>query len=490
LASAGWQEFLFGRFSEAERQFNRALEKDAKCKDAHIGLAHLNLDRDSAKATAEARAALATDPESGPAHYVLAVAESRLDHAMAALDEAWNATLDPATAVASRALVARLALRERRPDHAIAALTEPGPWQTDPVCRNRLALALRQRGEQGKAKILARQNIEVDPLDRFARGLLRQTQPGHLSEHETTREPNGKLVALKVPADNPEISSPVQDLADAWPSRYDDLELLQQAVASDPQNGKAVLRLGHLLFHLGRHQEGREMWKRAAELGVEPVIAYRALGMAARNLDNDSKASRDWLEKANQADSHDAIVARDLAKVLFDLADKASSDTEKRELITEARDRLKTAFDTGKDRSDFVALLARAQNRLGEYAETARMLDGVRVTIWEGAHEVHDLFEQAHLALAEAHLKAGQPGDAMAELNRALEYPANLATGKLENTPQAHIHYLRGNAWAALDIKPEAVKEWKLAAEEPETKDPKIEDARRKAKEALEKLGR
>jgi tetratricopeptide (TPR) repeat protein len=232
------------------------------------------------------------------------------------------------------------------------------------------------------------------------------------------------------------------------------------------------------------------MWKRAAELGVEPVIAYRALGMAARNLDNDSKASRDWLEKANQADSHDAIVARDLAKVLFDLADKASSDTEKRELITEARDRLKTAFDTGKDRSDFVALLARAQNRLGEYAETARMLDGVRVTIWEGAHEVHDLFEQAHLALAEAHLKAGQPGDAMAELNRALEYPANLATGKLENTPQAHIHYLRGNAWAALDIKPEAVKEWKLAAEEPETKDPKIEDARRKAKEALEKLGR
>ena len=40
---------------------------------------------------------------------------------------------------------------------AIAALTDPGPWQTDPVCRNRLALALRQKGEQGKAKILAQQ---------------------------------------------------------------------------------------------------------------------------------------------------------------------------------------------------------------------------------------------------------------------------------------------------------------------------------------------
>jgi tetratricopeptide (TPR) repeat protein len=295
---------------------------------------------------------------------------------------------------------------------------------------------------------------------------------------------------LRASAAKPGISPHAEEVVEAWPYRYEDLNLLERAVRLDPQNGKAALRLGHLYFHLGRHKEGREMWKRAADLGVEPVIAYRALGMAAKTLDNDLIASRDWLEKANHADSQDSIVARDLAKVLFDLADKAGSGTDTHGLATEARDRLKAAFDAGKGRSDFIALLARALNRLGEYAETARMLDGVRVTIWEGAHEVHDLFEQAHVALAEAHLKAGQPGDAMAELNRALEYPANLATGKLENAHQAHIYYLRGNAWAALDMKQEAAKEWKLAADEPESKDTKIEEARRKAKEALEKLGR
>jgi tetratricopeptide (TPR) repeat protein len=467
LVAAGWQEFLFGRFAEAEKRFNQALEKDSNCRDAHVGLAHLNLDRDCAKAAEEARAALAADPDSGPAHYVLAVAESRLDHATAALDEAWKATLDPATAIASRALVARLALRQHRPENAVAALTEPGPWQTDPVCRNHLAVALRQVGQPNQAKILAGQNLGVDPLDGFARGLLRQPQA----------------------AAEPEISSPSQELAEAWPSRYEQLAPLERAVQSEPLNGKAALRLGHLLFHLGRHKEGREMWKRAAESGADPVIAYRALGMAAKTLDNDLKAAREWLEKANQSDNRDAIVARDLGKVLFDLADKTTSDTEKHDLTIEARDRLKTAFEAGKGRSDFVALLARAQNGLGEYAETARMLDGVRVTIWEGAHEVHDLFEQAHLALAEAQLKAGRPRNAMAELNRALEYPANLATGKLENTPEAHIHYLRGNALAALDMKQEAAKEWKLAADEPEAKDTKIQEARQKAKEALEKLG-
>jgi tetratricopeptide (TPR) repeat protein len=243
-----------------------------------------------------------------------------------------------------------------------------------------------------------------------------------------------------------------------------------------------------MLFHLGRHAEGREMWKRAAELGAEPVIAYRALGMAAKTLDNDLPSAREWLTKANQADPKDYIVARDLANVLFALADKAASDAEKRALATEARDRLNAAFAEGKGRSDFVALLARAQIRLDEFAETARMLDRVRVTIWEGAHEVHDLFVQSHLALGEAHLKAGRAAEALAEFNRALEYPENLATGKLENAREAHINFARGNALAALGRKAEAAAAWKLAADEPESKDAKIEEARKKAKEVLEKV--
>ncbi len=473
LAQAGWQEFLFGRFSEAEKQFNKALEKDAKCRDAHLGLAHLNLDRDGTKAAAEARAALAADSESGPAHYTLAVAEYRRDHESAALDEAWKSTLDPASAVAGRALIAKLALLQRHPDLAIAALTESGPWQTDPLCRNRLALALAQAGEQSQAKALAQDNLKVDPLDNVA--LL-------IARGSPALPPWEDIEACRPAASHAEAG------ADAWPYRYESLAALQREVQLQPQNGEAALRLGHLLFHLGRHKEGREMWSRAAALGAEPVVAYRALGMAAKTLDGDLKASRQWLEKANEVDKRDAIVARDLARVLFDLADKAGSDTEKHDITIEARTRLKAAFDAGKGRSDFVALLARAHNRLGEYAETARMLDGVRVTIWEGAHEVHDMFEQAHVALAEACLKDGKAEDALRELNRALEYPANLATGKLENSHQAPVQYLRGNALAALQRKQEAAAAWKLAADEPEAKEAKIDEARQKAKQALENL--
>ena len=546
-AQAGWQELLFARFAEAEKRFGQALDKDPKCRDALVGLANVHLDGNPAQAAEEARAAVAVDPNHGPAHYALAVAESRLDHDTSALEAAWKATLDPATAVAGRALVTKLLIRQRRLDEAVAVLIEPGPWQTDSVCRHRLALALAERGDQRQANTLARQCLEVDPLDAFAHSIpwlavpskLRQTQAGGLGENlpETLelvaqysavgrREvvhrlldaryvhpsaagrrlpPSRNLLAdywyldFSVPrqfgfdalagafGSKSDISPRSETVAETWPYHYETLHVLRRAVELDPKDGKAVLYLGHLLFHLGRHTDGRAMWKKAAELGAEPVIACRALGMASLNLDHDPEAAAKYLTQANEADPTDAIVARDLAKVLFTLADKADSAGQKKELWACARDSLKAAFAQGQGRSDFVSLLARAQSRLGEHAETAQMLDSVRVTVWEGSREVHDLFEEAHLALGQAHLEAGRAKEALAEFDRALEYPPNLATGKLENTREAHLHYLRGNALAALGRRPDAIAAWKQAADEPASKDQNKEEARQKAKEALAK---
>jgi tetratricopeptide (TPR) repeat protein len=136
--------------------------------------------------------------------------------------------------------------------------------------------------------------------------------------------------------------------------------------------------------------------------------------------------------------------------VLFAQADKTDDAARKKELWAKARGTLQEAFTAGKGRSDFVCLLARAENRMGEYQDTARLLDSVRVTVWEGSHEAHDLFEEALVALGRAHLDAGRPSEALAEFDRALEYPENLATGKLENAKEAHINRLRARALTAL----------------------------------------
>lgn len=552
LVQAGWQEYLFARFPEAERQFRKALEKDAKSVSARTGLAYLNLDRDPAKAAEETRAALAIDPDSGLARFALAVAECRAGNETAALDAAWNASLDPLTAVPGRALVAKLLLRRGDWAGVVQALTATGPWQADSVCRNRLAIADVELGRQAVAVELAERNLRENPLDGLAASVLRtarialKSAPksslpliytpeaalevvadyaelgqirkartlGFNSMPEVTATLDAasiwrssplmyywmdyltaKMTAQSRPNPARSVDAPMLRYADklpgmeAFPHRFQELLPLRWAVQVQPSDGKTALYLGHLLFRLGRHAEGREMWKRAAALGAEPVIAYRALGMAALTLDNDAETATKYLTQANEADRTDAIVARDLAKVLFTQAEKADSAERKKELLARARDTLEAAFAQGKGRSDFVSLLGRAQNRLGEYAATARMLDQVRVTVWEGSREVHDLFEDAHLALGEAQLKAGRAAEALAEFNRALEYPENLATGKLENDRQAHVQYLRGNAFAALGQTQAALEAWKTAANEAPSKDEQKEAARKQAQEALTKAG-
>lgn len=519
---AGWQDFLFARFPAAEANFRKALEADPKSVAARTGLAMLRLDSDPEAAMQEAAAALEIAADTGLARFVRAVAAGRRGDYTLALDEAWKAALDPATAVAARALIAELLIRQDRASQAVGVLSETGPWQHDPRCRNRLAYALLQLDEQARAVALARENLAVDPLDAFALSLLWLAGEEHrrvplrdlvagnvhlflqlLAEfepygagenmirlgHAFNRPgilPDNLLVAYWQESWTGAYQRPSADLPADFPYLWEHQHLLRGQLHVDPDDSRAKLLLGHLLFHLGRHAEGRALWQEAAEHGVEPVIAYRALGMAAKTLDGDLPAARSWLEKANRADPKDAIVARDLARVLFDLADKASAD-EKRASTMQAGACLRGAFEEGQGRSDFVSLLARSYSRLGDHAATAKLLDSVRITIWEGAREAHDLFEEAHLALGDAHLKAGRPAEALAEFDRALEYPPNLATGRLENAREAHIHYRRGNALAALGRRDEALAAWRLAAEEPASSDAKKDEARRLAGDAIER---
>lgn len=502
LAQSGWDHYLFARFAEAEAQFRKALEQDRHSVAAHTGLAFLKLDPDPAAAAQAAQAALAVDPDAGRARFALAVAEDRRGKTTAALDAAWLASRDPAVAVPSRALLARLLIRESRWEEAVSTLQAPGPWQSDPVCRNRLAVALQQQGRTAQATRLAEENLALDPLDAFAVNLVLAgpRTAGEQPAYDPTARPEALAGLL---ADLRQLSHPASSLrigawpltgrarpalTPDWPSRFEDLwDLAPRASAQSP-DPQALLLIGHLLFYLDRHGEAREAWKKAAELGAQPVIAYRALGMAAKTLDHDRAAARQWLEKANALDPQDSIVARDLARVLFELADQAGSDNQSA-LIRQAGDCLRGAFEEGKGRSDFVALLARSYSRLGDWAAAAKLLDSVRITIWEGAREAHDLFEEAHLALGDEHLKAGRPAEALAEFNRALEYPENLATGKLENAREAHIHYRRGNALAALGHQDEAVAAWRLAANEPPSRKPDLDAAREKAAAALREAG-
>lgn len=533
LSVNAWQDFRFARFPEAEAKFRQTLNKDPKSASARTGLAFLAMDSDPSVSIREAQEALSTDPDCGLARLALAVGEWRSGDEKSALTDAWKASLEPVTAISGRTLAVKLLLRQREWERASVAISEPGAWQTDSVCRGLQAFAFLQMNKKKQAIELARANLELDPLDAFSRSLLWLAK----TEDKSTRlenilkgsaqnvlnlaiqfsELNQNSRALSIIEDFYIQSTPANTgdpmlyywaawLSDldggrkqaemyrsiarglsndgVFPHHIESLPVLRWALEQTPPSAQAALLLGHLLFSLNRQTEACAFWNRAIELGTSPVIAHRALGMAGLAAGKDKDAAIGHLAKAHELDPGDAIVARDLARVLLS---KEESEN-KQALLIKVRDVLKSAYLAGQGRSDFVALLARTQNRLGEFAETARMLDKVRVTIWEGASEVHDLFEASHMALGLAHLGAGRAADALAEFDRALEYPENLATGKLETSSQAHIHCQRGNALAALGRSQDAIAAWKRAAEEPESKDESKEQARKKAIEAIDKF--
>jgi tetratricopeptide (TPR) repeat protein len=535
----GWQHYLFARFPEAEAAFRQALQQDDRSAEAQAGLALLSLDRDPRAALDHAQAALDRDPDFGLARYLFAAAALRHGADSFALDGAWQASLDPRTAVAGRALAARILIRRGDLQAAAAALGEEGPWQIDLAARNLRAFASLELNDRAKAMALARQNLEVDPLDTFARSILWQARaedrwltlprllrddPRQVLElvvaYDRLERPNTSLRILQecyVTQVPPEDRDPILSYwfayltattgqpgasrehiaellrvaqsapADAvFPHHPETHKPLAWAQANHTADGKAALYLGHLDFAHGRHAEGRGMWQRAASTGAAAAIAWRALGMASLTLDQDAETAAQWLTQAHHADPADAIVARDLARALLALADGAPSAEQRRELTLQVRDVLTAAFANGRGRSDFVALLARAQNRLGAYADTARLLDSVRITIWEGAREAHDLFVEAHVMLGEAEFAAGRPAEALRHFDRALEYPENLATGRMENTREAHIHYARGQALSRLGRLPEAITAWRQAVDEPASKDPKQTHARQAAQAALQ----
>lgn len=537
LAAAGWQSLLLARFTEAGLQFTNALALDARSVPALTGLAELNLDRDPAKAAGSARAALAADARDGRARFALAVAEYRLGGEAQALEEAWEASLDPATATAGRALAAKILLRRGETGRAIAALADYGPWRQDATCRNRLALAMWKKGERKGAAALAQATLADDPLDAFARCMLWVTGaegPTRLGERIGGRaQPVLDLVAEFSELGQEDLAlriveewycsrvvekdrDPIPFYWAAWlahrqgrapeagsylrmarslpaggvaPHRRETEPALRWALAAAPDDHAASLYLGHLLFSLGRHDEGRAFWERAARSGPASSIAWRALGMAALNLDGHPESAVALLTKARDADARDPIIAADLARACFAVAGRTNFTGNQQALYAQARDALRGAFESGRSRSDFIVLLARAQNRLGQFAETARLLDGVRLTLWEGSRDTHDLFEEAHLELGRRSLDAGRATEALVEFDRALEYPENLGAGRLETTCDAHIHHLRGRALAALGRKADAADAWRKAIAQPASKDEKKEAARRQAREALTEAG-
>ena len=242
-----------------------------------------------------------------------------------------------------------------------------------------------------------------------------------------------------------------------FPSRLEEIEILQLAMVAKPIDARAPYYLGNLLYDRRRYREAVTAWRRATRLDPAFPTAHRNLAIAEFNVLKHFRRALSEYRKAFAADPSDARVLYELDQLRKRCgappADRLKL-LKRHQKLVEARDDLAI---------EFVTLL----NEMAYHEEALAVLAGRRWHPWEGGEGlVPAQWVLANLRLANQALQdlPPVPSQAIARLESALSRPAKLGEGKHLLTPENELHYYLGFAHRMSGHDQEAHTWWELAA--------------------------
>jgi len=453
-----------GEFQDAERHFRHAINRLISCNanpyDAepyyNLGLTLRYLGRDE-----EAYSAFYKSTWSQAWHSAAYLALAELD----VKRSDWKAALDHL----------RASLRMNT-DHLNA--------------RNLMAIVLRKLSSKEEADGLLKETYTLDPMDCWARHLASNSVPHdnqrlldvaldyaraslyseavEILGHADMNAHDGSLPIIlyalgyfhEVLGDTTTARAAFSEAAKAtpdycFPSRIEELLILETAIVVNPSDSRATYYLGNLLYDRCRHREAIKQWERSTELDASFSVAWRNLGIGYFNVLGDAGKAQDAFDKAIQASPEDARVfyERDqLWKRIGETPQNRLNEFEKFAKLICRRD-------------DLSVELASLYNQTGQHEKALALLESRKFQPWEGGEGlVLNQYVRTHLALGQRELAAGNAIEARRVLEAALRCPENLgeATHPLAN--QSDIFYLLGVAADVEGDRVSAEKYWERAA--------------------------
>ena len=264
----------------------------------------------------------------------------------------------------------------------------------------------------------------------------------------------------------------------AYPSRPEELAVLEYCLAEEPGDALAHFALGNLLAHVARVPEAVSHWKEAARLAPEFGEAWRNLGLAAWKSQGQLDAAAEHYRRAIALRPKDQTLYRDLAEVLL-------AAGKRREAIA-----LLEGMPAGADRrSEITILLAQAYFDAERYDDALKLLESTPYFVnWEAQTITWDLFNQAHVKRGRQSLEQKHFAAALVDFEAALTYPANLNVGRSNQPEESSALYGKGQALVGLGRPDEARAAWRQGAALPESS-AEQNRYRRMCKEALGSRG-
>jgi tetratricopeptide (TPR) repeat protein len=362
---------------------------------------------------------------------------------------------------------------------------------------------LRLLGRTGEAAESARQTLAVDPLDLQARNELAVLAPA--SEAEFFGIVNGAAeTCLDVAFDYADaglwddaenlierflahsgartIPHPMLRYATGWfaesrgdpakaarwyragreappdycfPSRLEEMIVLEAALRHDAGDARAHYYLGDLLYDKHRREEAVEHWEQACRLDPLFSIPWRNLGIAYYNVRRQPGRALECYEKACRADPSDARLLYEFDQLRKRTAAEPGmrlAELEKRRDLVDQRD-------------DLTIELITLYNFIGQSAGALTILLARRFHPWEGGEGlVSGQYVAAHILLGVDALGRGNAADALCHFESARHYPHNLGEGKHLLTDETHLDYFSGLALSLDRRVDEAKGLWRRAA--------------------------
>ena len=240
-----------------------------------------------------------------------------------------------------------------------------------------------------------------------------------------------------------------------FPSRLEELVILESAMNCNPNDGRAAYYLGNLLYDKRRHREAIAYWEKSVQLDPSFSVAWRNLGIGYFNVLEDAEKARSAFDRALRANPADARVLyeRDqLWKRVGETPELRLAELEKHPELVRQRD-------------DLSVELATLYNQTRQPERALALLQSRKFQPWEGGEGlVLGQHVRTHLALGRNALADGKSREALGHFEAALSCPENLgeATHLLAN--QSDIYYLIGEAQHAAGSHAAARESWERAA--------------------------
>ncbi|HEX3437281.1 MAG TPA: DUF5107 domain-containing protein, partial [Pseudacidobacterium sp.] len=240
-----------------------------------------------------------------------------------------------------------------------------------------------------------------------------------------------------------------------FPSRLEEMILLERGMQANPADARAPYYLGNLLYDRRRHKEAISLWERATELDPKFPTTWRNLGFGYYNVLHDTDRALKAFEKARALAPYDARILYEQDQLL-----KRTGEDLRRRLAT-----LESHRTLVEKRDDLSVELISLYNSTGRPEEALRLLLARHFQPWEGGEGlVLSQYVRANVLLAQSVLKRNDADAAVDYLKAASKPPQNLSEARHLLMNLSMIDYWLGVAYAANGDSERASAHWQKAA--------------------------